>query len=61
MIATTPIPLSTIAKIELAANRKRCEDLADSVREGIRAVDGLRKCGCPRCLGALKLLDEELV
>ena len=55
------IPLETIAKIEIAADPLNCREVADYVRAGIRTSGDLRRCGCPRCLGALKLLGEEVV
>ena len=61
MTAAGPIPLDTIAKIEIAADPLNCREVADNVRAGIRTSGDLRRCGCPRCLGALKLLGEEVV
>ncbi|MGE4275338.1 MAG: hypothetical protein AB7E27_04660 [Candidatus Methanomethylophilaceae archaeon] len=47
-----------VARIERSADPLNCEEVADNVREGIRTVGELRRCGCPRCLGALQILGE---
>ena len=47
-----------IARIERSADPLNCEEVANNVRNGIRTVGELRRCGCPRCLGALQILGE---
>ncbi len=49
---------AAIARIERSVDPLNCQEVAGNVREGIRTVADLRKCSCPRCLGALQILGE---
>lgn len=53
------ISADQVATIEARIHAQEVQDSVDYVKEGIRTKTDLRRCGCARCVAALKILKEK--